>query len=389
MKAEQFEDILIYFSKSLLGKENEEEILWDLAKNCIAKLGFVDCVVYLVDNGQQALVQIAAYGPKNPKDHNLYKPVEIALGQGITGSVAVSGKPEIVPDTSKDARYIVDDDRRLSEICVPISNEDIIYGVIDCEHPKIGFFTEHHLKMLSAIASICSIKIKSVRTHKALREKQDKLLQMKEEMMELKIKALNSNLNPHFVFNTLNGIQYYVTSEDKKSALEYLSTFSKLIRFNLKNLGAETVILKEEIKMLEWYLKLQKLRYDDHFDYAINIENPVGKWDAVIPSNLIQILLENMIEEAMSSTFSKELLHILIVVLEDTVDVQISYNRNGPTMMTEQRQEYLKRYSQLEDQIRLLNSNKGYQITKQERKEQDSDSGTVTLTLPNLKTIQG
>lgn len=53
MKNELFEDVLIYFSKSLLGKENEEEILWDLAKNCISKLGFVDCVIYLIDNNNK------------------------------------------------------------------------------------------------------------------------------------------------------------------------------------------------------------------------------------------------------------------------------------------------------------------------------------------------
>ena len=64
VKHEQFEDILIYFSKSLMGKENGEDILWDLAKNYISKLGFVDCVIYLVDQPKQVLVQKAAYGPK-------------------------------------------------------------------------------------------------------------------------------------------------------------------------------------------------------------------------------------------------------------------------------------------------------------------------------------
>ncbi|MEM9647574.1 MAG: histidine kinase, partial [Bacteroidota bacterium] len=311
MKTEQFDDILIYFSKSLLGKEDEDQILWDLAKNCIAKLGFVDCVIYLTDENNQFLVQKAAYGPKNPKDHNLYNPVEIAMGEGITGAVALSGQAEIIGDTSKDQRYIVDDDHRLSEICVPIAHENIIYGVIDCEHPKKGFFTQQHLKMLSAVASICAIKIKSVRANNALREKQESLLKIKEEIMELKLKALNSQLNPHFVFNALNAIQYYVTSEDKKSALEYLSTFSKLVRHNLKHLGAEVVELKEEIKMLGWYLKLQKLRYEDQLEYTLEVARPVEKWDALVPATLIQTLLENTIENMMSSIRRKVHLNIL------------------------------------------------------------------------------
>ncbi|HKL90917.1 MAG TPA: histidine kinase, partial [Allomuricauda sp.] len=242
-----------------MGKENEEDILWDVAKNCISKLDFVDCVIYLVDDNQSILVQKAAYGPKSPKDRTIYNPVEITIGEGITGSVAKTGKPELVMDTSQDSRYIIDDDTRLSEICVPIAYEEQLYGVIDCEHPEKGFFTERHLKMLLAIASICAIKVKSVRANSALLEKQHKLFQLKEEMLELKLKTLNSQLNPHFVFNSLNAIQYFITTQNTKFALDYFSTFSRLVRFYLKQLGKDTVSLYNEIDMLHWYLKLQKL----------------------------------------------------------------------------------------------------------------------------------
>ncbi len=384
MKIEQFEDIVIYFSKSLLGKENEEEILWDLAKNCIAKLGFVDCVVYLIDHDNKLLIQKAAYGPKNPKDHNLYNPVEIGVGQGITGAVALSGQAEIIPNTAVDSRYIVDDHQRLSEICVPIAHEDIIYGVIDCEHPEKGFFTEHHLKTLSVIASICAIKIKSVRANKALREKQEKLLQIKEELIELRLKALNSQLNPHFVFNALNAIQYYVTSEDKQSALECLSTFSKLIRFNLKYLEEDVVELMDEVKMLGWYLKLQKLRYDDQFEYSITVDDENGKWDAVIPSSIIQTLLENIIENTMSSPLPKEQLHINFKLSETKVVLEVHHKQGESGYLSEPSHQYQERNTQLLDQIRLLNSNKGYNITKEEFQETGTEIVTIVLTLPNL-----
>ena len=256
---------LFIFPKSLLGKESEEDILWDLAKNCIAKLGFVDCVIYLIDYENNLLVQKAAYGPKNPKDKTLYNPVQILVGKGISGHVAKTGIPEIVNDTSKDSRYIEDDDLRLSEICVPIAHENTVYGVIDCEHPNKGFFTNHHLRMLSAVASICAIKIKSVRANKALLHEQQRLFKIKEEMLELKLKALNSQMNPHFVFNALNAIQYFITSGKRKLALEYLSMFSKLVRYYLKHLEKDVVALKSEVEMLHWYLNLQKLRYDDKF----------------------------------------------------------------------------------------------------------------------------
>ncbi|SHH08088.1 histidine kinase [Flagellimonas flava] len=386
MKTEQFDDILIYFSKSLLGKEDEDQILWDLAKNCIAKLGFVDCVIYLIDENHKFLVQKAAYGPKNPKDHKLYNPVEIAVGEGITGAVALSGKAEIIGDTSKDKRYIVDDDHRLSEICVPIAHEKIIYGVIDCEHPEKGFFTQQHLKMLSAIASICAIKIKSVRANNALREKQESLLKIKEEMLELRLKVLNSQLNPHFVFNALNAIQYYVTLGNKKATLEYLSAISKLLRFHLKHLDREMLDLKDEITMLELYLKLQKLRYEEHFDYDIILVEDEVKLEAVIPSFVIQPLLENLIEAIMSDPREKQKLDIHFIIAQAEIIVNVTYKEDPGSRLMETTPRYSAKVAQWQDQVRLLNSVKRYGIKKEEDYVTKNGNSYLrtSLRLPNL-----
>jgi hypothetical protein len=113
LSIEELQDILIYFSTSLLGKNSEDEVLWDLAKNSIARLGLEDCVIYLLDEARNVLVQRAAIGPKNPEKFEILNPIEIPLGKGITGAVALSGRPEIVPDTRLDDRYIVDDEKRL------------------------------------------------------------------------------------------------------------------------------------------------------------------------------------------------------------------------------------------------------------------------------------
>ncbi|AWX44597.1 hypothetical protein HME9304_01600 [Flagellimonas maritima] len=385
-KDNHFEDILIYFSKSLMGKKNEEDILWDLAKNCISKLGFVDCVIYLIDQNRNLLIQKSAYGPKNPKDNKLYNPVEIALGQGITGHVALSGKAEIINDTSKDNRYIVDDDIRLSEICVPIIFENIVYGVIDCEHPEKSFFTDQHLKMLSAIASICAIKIKSVRDNKALLEKQENLLKIKEEMVELKLKVLNSQLNPHFLFNALNAIQYFVASEKKQSALEYLSVFSKLIRYYLKSLKSDTVSLKEEVQMLHNYLKLQKLRYHNRFEYVITIKDDLNKIDAVIPAFVIQTLFENIIEYAMLNQHKNEKLNIVFNMLKNSVLLKVEYQYSEDSSANKYKPEYRQRIIQWEDQIKLLNSIKDYTIEKKVSLNMNDNVqfGEIILKLPDL-----
>ena len=387
MKTEEFEDILVYFSKSLVGKGDEEEILWDVAKNCISKLGFVDCVIYLMNEDKNLLVQKAAYGPKNPKAFTLYMPVTIPLGDGITGNVAKTGKAELVQDTSKDPRYIEDDDNRLSEICVPIVFEDTLYGVIDCEHPEKGFFTERHLKMLTSIASICAIKIKSVRDNRELIEKQDKLFQLKEEMLELKLKTLNSQLNPHFVFNSLNAIQYFITTQDTKSALDYFSTFSRLVRFYLKQLGKDSASLYNEIDMLHWYLKLQKLRYDDSFEYSISIEKKNGDLkEIVIPSFVILLVFENLVEQSSINKVIDQHFNIDITTTDEKVVLKIQYQCKSKGTNRAPKNDYRNEIIKWEDQVELLNTVKQYKIVHH---TSSANSGginikSIVLELPNL-----
>ncbi|MGK7393009.1 MAG: ATP-binding protein [Candidatus Cyclobacteriaceae bacterium M3_2C_046] len=148
-----------YFATSLFGKNTVEEILWDVAKNCISRLGLEDCVIYLLDDYRGMLVQKAAYGNKNPEDFRIHQPIEIPLGQGIVGSVALSGQAELIYDTSLDHRYIVDDQNRLSELAIPIFKKEKVIGVIDSEHPQKGFFQLQHLEALKTIAAICGSKI--------------------------------------------------------------------------------------------------------------------------------------------------------------------------------------------------------------------------------------
>ncbi|RYU97703.1 LytTR family transcriptional regulator DNA-binding domain-containing protein [Emticicia agri] len=180
-------EIISYFATSLFGKNTEEDIVWDIAKNCIGRLGLADCVIYLFDDKQENLLQKAAYGPKNPVNFDIYQPIVIPKGKGIVGTVAQTGIAEIIGNTSKDARYIVDDECRLSEITVPIIYNGEILGVIDSEHPQRAFFREWHLQTLTAIANLCANKIYGVRIKERLQEKEQKLAVYQE-----KIEALNT-----------------------------------------------------------------------------------------------------------------------------------------------------------------------------------------------------
>jgi len=152
-------DIITYFSRSIFRQNTVEDVLWDIVSNCIDRLGFEDCVIYLLDEKRGMLVQKAAFGQKNLGDESILNPIEIPLGAGIVGSVASTGRPEIVADTLNDKRYIVDDSVRRSEIAVPIFAEGNLIGVIDSEHRLPGFYDEFHLEALSDIAAISGSKI--------------------------------------------------------------------------------------------------------------------------------------------------------------------------------------------------------------------------------------
>jgi signal transduction histidine kinase/HPt (histidine-containing phosphotransfer) domain-containing protein/ActR/RegA family two-component response regulator len=155
--------VLNHFISSLYEKETEEEILWDLTRNCIAQLDFIECVVYMLDEESGVLKQRAAWGPKAPEGNVIENYLELPVGTGIIGLVAQTGKAEIVGDVNQDPRYIPDTFPRGSEITVPIFSRGKVIGIIDSEHPNKYFFEDKHLSVLTTLAAVMGIKITQIR----------------------------------------------------------------------------------------------------------------------------------------------------------------------------------------------------------------------------------
>jgi putative methionine-R-sulfoxide reductase with GAF domain/two-component sensor histidine kinase len=298
--AEQKEEIeteqaITYFASSLSDQQTEESIVWDVAKNCIGRLHFEDCVVYLLDEEKNILIQKAAHGRKSPREFEINQPIGIEMGKGIVGSVAFSGKPEIINDTSKDLRYIVDDEHRLSEISVPIIYNEKVLGVIDCEHSKKRFFTQKHLSILTTIASLCANKIIRVRAEEEKKEAQHILMRTQQKMTEVEMQALRAQMNPHFIFNCLNSINRYIVKSDQTTASLYLTKFAKLIRLILDNSNSKNVSLTNELEALKLYIEMEALRFDKKFSYEIRVEGNLGTDTIELPPLIIQPYVENAI----------------------------------------------------------------------------------------------
>jgi signal transduction histidine kinase/putative methionine-R-sulfoxide reductase with GAF domain len=160
---QEMQETIHYIVLSVMSKNTIKEVLWEITQNCISRLGLVDCVIYLFHEEDQTLRQYAALGEKKADGSwEVVNPIALKMGQGIVGSVAINGKPEIISDTSNDPRYVQDTTACLSEIAIPIKLGDKLIGVLDSEHPEKNFYQPKHLEMLSTIASLCAFKIDSL-----------------------------------------------------------------------------------------------------------------------------------------------------------------------------------------------------------------------------------
>lgn len=110
-----------------------------------------------------------------------------------------------------------------------------------------------------------------------------------------KQEALRAQMNPHFIFNSLNSIQNFIYKSDKKASLKYMISFSRLIRMTLDFSKKEMITLDEEIGLLKLYIELEQLRFTPAFEFNINIDQEIDQENFYIPPMLLQPILENAI----------------------------------------------------------------------------------------------
>ena len=118
---------------------------------------------------------------------------------------------------------------------------------------------------------------------------------IRQQLAELEGKALRAQMNPHFIFNSLNAIQECIVMEKIDAAYEYLARFSKLLRMVLNNSEKNIISLQEEMEMISLYLELESLRFKNAFEYSIHIDESVDTEMAGVPPLLLQPFIENAI----------------------------------------------------------------------------------------------
>lgn len=131
-----------------------------------------------------------------------------------------------------------------------------------------------------------------------LRRRHNEKSLLTEKISRLELTALQAQMNPHFIYNSLNAIQSYILTKSVKEASDYLAKFSRLIRLILTASKNPLIALEHELKLLELYLELEKLRFEEVFDFQVSISKSINP-SIEIPGMLVQPLLENAINHGL------------------------------------------------------------------------------------------
>lgn len=171
--------------------------------------------------------------------------------------------------------------------------------------------------------------------------KREEKLIIEKENAQFKLKALRSQMNPHFIFNSLNSIQYFIVQNENRFALNYLSKFSKLVRKILENSTQDRIQLSEEIAFLKNYIEIESLRFDKEILFEINVDDELLEDEIEIPSMLIQPYAENAIihglmnipksdkrDRRISITFTRENQLLQCIIIDNGIGREASQKIN-------------------------------------------------------------
>ncbi len=149
------------------------------------------------------------------------------------------------------------------------------------------------------------------------------------KIAEVKLQVLKSQMNPHFIFNALNGIQNYILKSEKIEAYSYLNKFGDLLRMITNSSASTGIELEQEFKFLKNYLEMEKLRFRDQFDYHFIVAPELLECSDSVPSMMIQPIIENAIQHGLSSLSYRGKLTVTFITCKQGVKCVVVDNGRG------------------------------------------------------------
>jgi len=189
-----------------------------------------------------------------------------------------------------------------------------------------------------------------------VKKKQRLKSEYEKKLANVEMSALLAQMNPHFLFNSLNSIDSYIIRNESKKASEYLNNFARLMRLILQNSRSNYINLKDELEALELYMQMESLRFKNKFCYSIAVDENVETNSIVIPPMLIQPYVENAIWHGLMHKTNG---------IEGLVKINISKNADDLLCVIEDNGIGRKKAAELKEQKQSNHKRSmGMQITK-------------------------
>ncbi|MDX1479909.1 MAG: histidine kinase, partial [Saprospiraceae bacterium] len=224
-----------------------------------------------------------------------------------------------------------------------------------------------------------------------IRREEAEKTRINKRFAELELKALRSQMNPHFMFNSLNSIKDYILHAQPEKAAEYLSDFAHLIRMILQHSREKTVTLHQELETLMLYIELEQMRFEHSFDFNCIVDDGIDMHDVHIPPMLLQPYIENAIWHGLMHKEGQGLLILEFRRQGTSVLCIVDDNGVGRQRAAELKSLSATRYKSMgmgitRDRIEIMNRMDSLGISVEIEDKQDADgnaNGTrVTLTSP-------
>lgn len=217
-------------------------------------------------------------------------------------------------------------------------------------------------------------------------------LQANRQTLQLELRSLRSQMNPHFIFNSLSSIHRYIWSNNQEEASDYLTKFSKLMRMILDNSQHTFIPLNKELESLRLYLDLEALRCNNVFDYRIHVAENINDEEVLIPPMIVQPYVENAIWHGLVHRKEKKgLLDIEVGLNGKVLEVTVTDNGIGRKMAMEIKEKKDRTHNSMGMKvtegrialIRKINNTKDANVEVKDLEDQGQAAGTqVKIILP-------
>ena len=216
----------------------------------------------------------------------------------------------------------------------------------------------------------------------------------KHQLVDSELRALRSQMNPHFIFNSLNSIQYFILKKQPQEAYTYLSKFASLMRKILQNSRLKYISIKDEVEWLELYLEMEKLRMDNNLEYTIDYEGVEDIEGTYIPTMLIQPYVENGIIHGLLSKENDRQIAIKFTKKEDHIVCIVHDNgigRDAARVLNEKRtrKHDSAGMALTKTRLKILSEGKGdFDVQIEDLSEEGLPIGTkVTILIPLIEKV--